>query len=259
MIFDVFPKINIFLKLTGVQGSYHTISSRFMLVFGDLKDVIEIKPSEKFSLKGDFNCEMQDNLIYRSIAELKKFLEHKKIKSSMLECLNIEVEKKIPKGAGLGGGSADAGMCLVKINELFHLGLTQKQLHYIGMKIGSDVGFFVSGYSGANVSGIGEMIQKYEEETCVFEIFTPNIFCDTKKVYSQYDKNIPLQEYDFAKTLQSSSTKQILSLYQREQLNDLFLPAINLYPELNEIQKNLGKDWYFSGSGSSFFRLKDKK
>ncbi|MDO7253631.1 4-(cytidine 5'-diphospho)-2-C-methyl-D-erythritol kinase [Helicobacter cappadocius] len=259
MIFDVFPKINIFLKIIGFQGAYHTISSRFVLAIGNLKDIIEIKSSKNFSLKGDFGCKMEENLIYRSIIELKNYLEFKNIKSSALECLHIEVEKKIPKGAGLGGGSADAGICLIKINELFDFGLTQKELQYIGSKIGSDVSFFTSKYKSANVSGIGEIIEEFREDEHTFEIFTPDIFCDTKKVYLEYDKNIQNQKPDLLKTLQHNCTEKILSLYERKELNDLLIPAINTYPELDEIQKDLGKQWHFSGSGSSFFRLKDKK
>lgn len=259
MIFDVFPKINVFLKITGFQGSYHSISSRFLLAFGELKDTIEIKTCSNFSLKGDFGCKKEDNLIYKAIVELKHYLDSKKISSSMLKCLSIEVEKKIPKGAGLGGGSANAGICLVKINEFFNLGLDKNELHSIGAKIGSDVPFFISEYKSANIYGIGEIIHKYDEQECRFEIFTPDVFCETKKVYWQYDKNIQKQKPSLLKTLENTDTYKILSSYEREELNDLLLPAINLYPKLAEIAKDLGKEWFFSGSGSSFFRFKDIK
>lgn len=259
MIFDVFPKINVFLKITGFEGSYHRISSRFLLAFGELKDTIEIKPCSNFSLQGDFDCEKENNLIYKAIIELKNYLDSKKISSSMLECLSIEVEKKIPKGAGLGGGSANAGMCLVKINEFFNLGLDKKELQSIGAKVGSDVPFFISEYKSANIYGTGEIIHQYDEGECRFEIFTPDVFCDTKKVYLEYDKNIQDQKPNLLKTLENTHTYKILSSYGRQELNDLLLPAINLYPKLARIEKDLGKEWFFSGSGSSFFRFKDMK
>lgn len=259
MIFDVFPKINVFLKITGFEGSYHRISSRFLLAFGELKDTIEIKPCSNFSLQGDFGCEKENNLIYKAIIELKNYLDSKKISSSILECLSIEVEKKIPKGAGLGGGSANAGMCLVKINEFFNLGLDKKELQSIGAKVGSDVPFFISEYKSANIYGTGEIIHQYDERECRFEIFTPDVFCDTKKVYLEYDKNIQDQKLSLLKTLKNTHTYKILSSYERQELNDLLLPAINLYPKLARIEKDLGKEWFFSGSGSSFFRFKDMK
>lgn len=259
MIFDVFPKINVFLKITGFEGSYHRISSRFLLAFGELKDTIEIKPCSNFSLQGDFDCEKESNLIYKAIIELKNYLDSKKISSSMLDCLSIEVEKKIPKGAGLGGGSANAGMCLVKINEFFNLGLDKKELQSIGTKVGSDVPFFISEYKSANIYGTGEIIHQYDEGKCRFEIFTPDVFCDTKKVYLEYDKNIQDQKLSLLKTLENTHTYKILSSYERQELNDLLLPAINLYPKLARIEKDLGKEWFFSGSGSSFFRFKDMK
>ncbi|PAF41697.1 4-(cytidine 5'-diphospho)-2-C-methyl-D-erythritol kinase [Helicobacter sp. 11S03491-1] len=263
MIFEVFPKVNIFLKIIGSKGSYHQISSRFVLTKGELKDIVEIKNAPKFSLKGNFGCQKEQNLIYKVILELKNYLDTNKKDTSMLECLDIEVQKGIPKGAGLGGGSADAGVCLSKINEFFNLALTQTQLRAIGMKVGADVSFFVSGYESANVSGIGEVLQKYDEKACELKIFTPNIPCDTKIVYERYDicQNYLSNHMDVMdiKNLEKTQSKQILLLHKRENLNDLLMPALKAYPKLAKIEKELGDEWFFSGSGSSFFCLKEKR
>ncbi|PAF48023.1 4-(cytidine 5'-diphospho)-2-C-methyl-D-erythritol kinase [Helicobacter sp. 12S02634-8] len=260
MIFEVFPKLNIFLKIVGFRGSYHKIFSRFVLAQGEVKDYIAIKSGSGFSLKGDFGCEQAQNLIYRAILALKGFLDARGKDTHLLDTLHIEVQKGIPKGAGLGGGSADAGVCLQKINEMFALGLSADALRLIGSKVGADVAFFTSGFESANVFGIGEILEKFDEKSAAFEIFVPDIFCDTRVVYAQYDMMFgkkPLPSADFLQQKNKPSI-EFLSAYQREELNDLFCAALMAYPALKEIHQDLGSEWFFSGSGSSFFRLKEQ-
>ncbi|PAF52559.1 4-(cytidine 5'-diphospho)-2-C-methyl-D-erythritol kinase [Helicobacter sp. 13S00477-4] len=258
MIFDVFPKLNIFLKILGFRSSYHLIDSRFVLAKGKLKDIIEFKISDRFSLKGDFDFPIEENLIYRCVKALKKYLDNVNKNSSMLEFLSIEVEKTIPKGAGLGGGSANAGVCLSKINEFFNLGLSQEELYSIAIGVGADVSFFVSGYASANVGGIGEILEKFDESEYNFDIFIPDLFCDTKIVYAKYDELLAKNIISFNPVFEKrkNHSDEILSSYKGRALNDLFIPAIQAYPILMNISDELGDEWFFSGSGSSFFRLK---
>ncbi|WP_104697696.1 MULTISPECIES: 4-(cytidine 5'-diphospho)-2-C-methyl-D-erythritol kinase [unclassified Helicobacter] len=257
LIFDVFPKINIFLKIIGVdERGYHLLDSRFHLVRGGLKDTIFIKPSSFFSLKGDFGCQLHQNTIYLAVVEMKKFLESKGRKATILDNIAIEVEKNIPRGGGLGGGSADAGGVLFHLNQKF-FNLTSQELCEIGKKVGADVPFFVTQYMSANVYGIGEQVEYFEEEILDFEIFVPEISCNTKMVYSEYDRKPikTLLSYEYQKFSKMPS-KDILKIYDRKQLNDLLYPALNIYPELKNFERDLGDEWFFSGSGSSFFRLR---
>ncbi|PAF44496.1 4-(cytidine 5'-diphospho)-2-C-methyl-D-erythritol kinase [Helicobacter sp. 11S02596-1] len=268
MIFDVFPKLNIFLKILGIKGSYHEIFSRFVLAKGQLKDIVEIKTSENFCLKGDFGCQQEDNLIYRAIIALEAFLKEHNKDFSMLKNLSIEVQKGIPSGAGLGGGSADAGMCLRKINEFFDLGLDTATLCLIGSKVGADVAFFASGFESANVSGFGEIIERFNEPSYDFEIFVPDVFCDTANVYRQYDKMLQEGALSLSPAWQNHQENSDKILFSntnksnkdaacgRGSLNDLFYPALRAYPALLHTHNTLGNEWFFSGSGSSFFRLK---
>lgn len=257
LTFDVFPKINIFLKIVGLDAKgYHLLDSRFYLARGQLRDTISIRPSSFFSLKGDFDCQLHKNTIYLALVEMKKFLESKGIKTTPLNNIAIEVEKNIPTGGGLGGGSADAGGVLFHLNQRF-FNLTSQELCEIGKRVGADIPFFITQYESANIYGIGEQIEFFDEEVLEFEIFTPKIFCDTKRVYSQYDKKSikTLLSYEYQKFSKIPS-RDILKIYDRKQLNDLLLPALSIYPELKDLEKDLGDDWFFSGSGSSFFRLR---
>ncbi len=259
-ILDVFPKLNIFLKIIGIDSrGYHLLDSRFCLARGGLKDCIMIKPSNFFFIKGNFDCALEDNTIYRAIMALKKFLELRGISSAPLHSIAIEVEKHIPTGAGLGGGSANAGAVLYYLNEeFFHLPL--QDLYFIGRDIGADVPFFISQYVSANVYGIGDVLEEFKEEALEFEILTPKIHCETKKVYMQFDhkkQKKTLLSYSYQKFATKNSL-DILKLYDRRQLNDLLSPAMQIYPQLRNFEKNLGDEWFFSGSGSSFFRLRGK-
>ena len=251
MKIDSPAKINIFLKITGVRDNYHTILSRFVKI-DSLKDTLYFKPSDKFDIIGDFDCDIKQNSIYKAYILLKdidpkveKFFKNYK----------VIVEKNIPKFAGLGGGSSNAASFLKLSNQVLSLNLSQKRLHDIGMRIGADVAFFLSDFKSANVSGIGEIINEFKEELPKFEIFTPKISCSTPKVYQEFRKNyLPTIDTKFANRLKDLKSVDILNEFEAIKLNDLLSPALTLYPELKNFISNR---WFFSGSGSSIFRKID--
>ena len=275
LVFDAYPKVNVFLKIIGIDArGYHLLDSRFCLARGALKDTICIKTADTFSLKGNFTCSMEDNTIYKALHSLKQYLESsgRAHEAKKLENLSIEVEKNIPTGAGLGGGSSDAGALLWHLNEEF-FSLSMPELYEVGARVGADVCFFLSRQESANVYGVGEVIEAFEEEALEFEIYTPPIACDTKKVYEEYDRGVRSGvglrgvdlmhggslthgDYHYKQFAMESSAK-ILARGEREELNDLYAPALRAYPALKDYALTLGKEWFFSGSGSSFFRLKE--
>ena len=275
LVFDAYPKVNVFLKIIGIDArGYHLLDSRFCLARGGLKDTICIKTADTLSLKGNFTCSMEENTIYKALRSLKQYLESsgRAHEVKKLENLSIEVEKNIPTGAGLGGGSSDAGALLWHLNEEF-FSLSMPELYEVGARVGADVCFFLSRQESANVYGVGEVIEAFEEEALEFEIYTPPIACDTKKVYEEYDRgvrsNVGLRgadlmhggslmdrDYHYKQFAMESSAK-ILARGEREELNDLYAPALRAYPALKDHALILGKEWFFSGSGSSFFRLKE--
>lgn len=275
LVFDAYPKVNVFLKIIGIDArGYHLLDSRFCLARGALKDTICIKIADTFSLKGNFTCSMEDNTIYKALRSLKQYLESsgRAHEAKKLENLSIEVEKNIPTGAGLGGGSSDAGAVLWHLNEEF-FSLSMPELYEVGARVGADVCFFLSRQESANVYGVGEVIEAFEEEALEFEIYTPPIACDTRKVYEEYDRGVrsgvglrgadlihggSLMDRDYHyKQFAMESSAKILARGEREELNDLFAPALRAYPALKDHALTLGKEWFFSGSGSSFFRLKE--
>jgi 4-diphosphocytidyl-2-C-methyl-D-erythritol kinase len=151
--------------------------------------------------------------------------------------------------AGLGGGSSDAAAFLLLVNKKANLNLSTNELVEIGKKIGSDVPFFLYDTDVANVYGRGEIVEPINEEAIDIEVFTPPIECSTPLVYKTYKEQFfNPKDTDFDKI----PTKELLNTKKSTELNDLLMPALTLYPELNKY-KDFG---FFSGSGSSFFRPK---
>lgn len=252
--YKAYAKVNIFLKITGTRGDYHEIISRFMKV-PTLYDELSFIPKtdETFQIIGDFNCATEQNTIYKAYLALYEVTKSETL-VKLLRDNAIHVNKKIPSFAGLGGGSSDAATFLKMCNKVLDLGLSKSQLAAIGAKVGADVPFFVYDYESANVSGIGEIVEKFDEEPLELVIYTPKIEVSTPKVYQTY-RELYFDPIDNAKTnlLKHMRSLEVLKNFSIDEVNDLFQPALHNYPALKEIQK---KGYFFSGSGSSFFTLK---
>lgn len=251
--YNAFAKVNIFLKITGKRGDYHTISSRFVRV-NSLYDTLwfEEKENGEFEIKGEFNCPIKDNTIYKAYNALLEATKSTKL-ITWMQNHRVCVEKRIPSFAGLGGGSSDAATFLHMCNDTLDLGLSAYTLATIGLKVGADVPFFVYGYHSANVSGIGEIVEPFIESSLEFEIYTPDIAISTPAVYQYYRQHLyaPISE-DESHYLQQTPSIKTLQNMSAIEANDLYSSALGCYPELHT------KDgWFFSGSGSSFFRLKE--
>ncbi len=265
MIIHSYPKVNICFKITGFLGNYCEIASRFALAkSANLYDTIEIRQSDSFKISGNFDCKMNDNTIFKAKESLQSFLESRGDSTNRatgrickeLEYFHIVVDKKIPTFAGLGGGSSNAASYLMAMNEILELNLTPKDLVQIASRVGADVSFFVLGFSSANVFGIGEGVEFFNEKVPELEFFTPPIQCSTKAVYDEYRAMNARGEAHFYKNARELLANDSAILLQKNTinfLNDLYAPACKIYPQLRDFTKD---GYFFSGSGSSFFRLK---
>ncbi len=253
MTYKAYAKVNIFLKIVGTRGDYHEICSRFILV-DTLFDTLCFVPKKNdvdFELSGDFGCELEQNTIYKAFTALCEAGFKEGIKEIFSKNA-LHVEKNIPSFAGLGGGSSDAATFLHMVNKKANLGLSSVELANIGLKVGADVPFFIYGYTSANVSGIGEVVEKFNEEPLSIEVFTPNIKCDTGIIYKTFRRECKI-ETTLANKMKELSSKTLLQAYSDTELNDLLEAALKVDKNINKYRK---KDWFFSGSGSSFFRVK---
>lgn len=254
MVYKAHAKVNIFLKIVGTREHYHEISSRFMLV-KNLFDTLEFRPktgNEPFELVGDFNCALEDNTIYKMYLALKNRGYAKPV-DEVMSHYALHVNKKIPTGAGLGGGSSDSAAFLKMLNVKAKLGLSLEEMLKIGVTVGADVAFFICGYHSANVSGIGEKVEEWDEKWLDIEVFTPPIACHTGLVYKTFREYF-LQNISVNPAFKMSmmNSASLVKTFSKEELNDLFGASLKAYPELLDYSK---EGWFFSGSGSSFFKV----
>ncbi|MDO8603716.1 MAG: 4-(cytidine 5'-diphospho)-2-C-methyl-D-erythritol kinase [Candidatus Omnitrophota bacterium] len=177
-------KLNLYLDVLKKRpDGYHNIETIFEKI--DLKDEIIIKEKGK-GLKvraTPFNCSQgKENTVYKAAKALFK-------ESGVDLNLDIEIKKRIPVSAGLGGGSSDAASALKAINEIFKLGVSAKRLFTISSDIGKDVPFFMLETPFAVGRGTGERLEKIKLDKDFFHILIkPSISLSTKMMYQRIDK-----------------------------------------------------------------------
>lgn len=176
----------------------------------------------------------------------------------------VTVCKRIPAGAGLGGGSSNAAGVLVGFNQLFNLDLDESTLVSLGLKLGSDVGFAVAALLGkpaAMVTGLGDHIESVRLPHVVhLTLIFPPFGCPTGEVYRKFDELLPGSaagvDVNRVKTLLSMSPIATDALF-----NDLAQPACAVRPKLREIRDSISKllatPVHVTGSGSTLFVLAD--
>jgi 4-diphosphocytidyl-2-C-methyl-D-erythritol kinase len=171
----------------------------------------------------------------------------------------VVVEKNIPTGAGLGGGSSDAGAFMRLFNEVCKLEIDTPTLAKMGSTVGADIPFFVYDYDSANVSGFGEIVEPFDDEAFEIELFMPDIHCDTPLVYRTFKKYLfdEIEPSSF-EGWEKLTTKEVLSKVNALEANDLYRASHIAYPKLQMVFRHqaMTDEWYFSGSGSTFFRIK---
>ena len=245
-----YAKVNIFLKIVGIRDNYHLIASRFVIV-KNLFDTISFikKDVDNFSIEGNFSCVLEKNTVYKAYKELEKFDEVKEFFKKNI----VKIDKNIPEFAGLGGGSSNCATFLNMVNIACNLNLNKEELAKIGSNIGADVPFFVYEFDSANVSGIGEIVEEFKEELINIEVITPKIACDTGKIYKNFrEKFYKELNKDEVKELFVTNSKDILKKFSINEANDLYFSALDLNQDLKKFEKD---NWFFSGSGSSFFKI----
>ncbi|MFV5264284.1 4-(cytidine 5'-diphospho)-2-C-methyl-D-erythritol kinase [Acinetobacter courvalinii] len=215
-------KLNLFLHITGRRDNgYHELQTIFQLI--DLYDWMTFEPhaEENIQIEGLAEVRLEQNLIYRAAQLLRP---HAKKACG----LNIRIEKNIPMGAGLGGGSSNAATTLIVLNQLWQCGLNEQQLADYGVQLGADVPIFVFGRN-AWAEGIGEHLSFIDLAQKKFIILKPDCFISTQQLFSQ-------------KTLTRDSKITKFCAYQIEPSNfgNNFEPlARQLYPEVEEAMQYL--------------------
>jgi len=195
------------------------------------------------------------NLTYIAFQKLRE-----RYPSKIKEGIKIYIEKNIPVGAGLGGGSSDAAAVLLGIRDLWNIGVSNKILKMIASQLGSDVPFFID-CKPALAKGRGEILKEidYNIGRWILLIY-PDINISTSWAYKNFNFILTnrIKNINFNNLIKKNILK-----FRNLIFNDLEIPVFSKYPQLREIKENLYKSGaefaLMSGSGSCLYGLfKDK-
>lgn len=256
-----YAKINLILRVGApITGGYHPICSWMHTI--DLKDTITIEMLEseesvfdiRWSDGSEVEWDTQSDLVYRAHSIFEELL-------SKSVPVRVRVQKDIPAGGGLGGGSSNAAGMFMALNEITNAGLSQDQLRTLAHELGTDIPFFIETECFANctppppaiVSGIGDRIDRTPRMDTAITLLIPSFGCPTGAVYSAFDELPASDQLDCA-SVQSAAMGSGVDLPVIS--NDLCDPAKRSVPELAEVfdrLNKLGVSPHLSGSGSTMF------
>lgn len=249
---NAYAKINLGLQVINKRkDGFHNINTVFYKT--KLYDELIFKPlvSNEIIINSDYNIPLEDNLIYKTI---------KKIQNRTKKEFGAEINlyKKIPVGAGLGGGSSNSASTILAIDELFDLNLSYSEKMIIAQSLGSDIPFFLNGKTAIG-QGRGEKLEYFDFQINDYlYIINPNIHIDTKVSYNSLNRDSkPRNKINFKMILGKS--KHNNSLLNEFIINDFEKTIFEKYPEILTLKNqlyNLGANFaLMSGSGSSVFAI----
>jgi len=251
----VFPtaKINLGLHIHSKQADgFHNIETIFYPVHS-LSDILEIIPSEKPNYSFQQSGIVIDNQDDSNLVEKAYLLLQKRYN---LPSVDMFLYKKIPVGAGLGGGSSDAAFALKLLNTVFKLNLSNEKLKEYAAELGSDCPFFIDNISAIGTGRGNELlpypIPQLSDKQIV--IITPDVFISTAQAYKScrpVKRTISLSEI----------ISQPLQTWKDLLINDFENTLFPIYPQLQKIKEDLYQRGAIyaslSGSGSSLYGIFD--
>jgi 4-diphosphocytidyl-2-C-methyl-D-erythritol kinase len=234
-------KINQFLHVTGRRSDgYHTLET--LLIPIDRCDWITLEPREGVDIvriAGAEGVDPDEDLAIRAARLLQR-------RCGVERSVAIHLDKRIPMGSGLGGGSSDAATVLLGLNRLWGLGCSRAQLAALALELGADVPFFIFG-EPAFASGIGEALERFSIPPTWFVVLTPRVSVSTAAIFATPEL-----------TRHTPSAK-IRAFSEAYGGNDLQAVAVSRFPEISTYLAGLAREVAsdvkvaMSGSGSSVF------
>ena len=254
-------KINLSLNLSGKKNKgFHDLIT--FICFGSFSDKLKLKPSKSFSYKINSSIQdivLKDDLVLKVIHKIKKIYNLEELPK-----IDLVLEKNIPLGSGLGGGSADAAAAIRLMNNFLELGMSQDQMCSFGMDLGTDIPAciiskpLIAYGAGEKIAKV-DFIKKYQ-----MLIIYPNIEISTKEIFNLVK---PIKN----KNLNLNKIKKSIELYNLDNNNSFFKGlsndlqgyAIQNYPVLKNVINvlNLNKSFFsrMTGSGSACFGFFEDK
>ncbi|HEX4948764.1 MAG TPA: 4-(cytidine 5'-diphospho)-2-C-methyl-D-erythritol kinase [Blastocatellia bacterium] len=249
-----FAKINWTLEILGRRADgYHEL--RTILQTVDVRDQLSFAATESGIVLTCDNAEVpcdETNLVYRAAMLLRELTDCDK-------GAKIDLQKRIPMGAGLGGGSSNAAITLLALLQLWELEVAPRDLFQLGSQLGSDVPFFFLGGTGI---GIGRGDEVYPMADVAAEhllLVNPGVHVPTREIYgnlpSELTRSPALNNMPFS--LEAAYARMHGAQWQLH--NDLERPALALYPLIGQVKQRLSElnatAVLMSGSGATVFAV----
>lgn len=188
-------KLNLFLYITGQrEDGYHTLQTLFQFLdYGDTLTIEPRKDGKICLLTPVEGVPDEENLIVRAARLLmKRAAETERLAAS---CgADIAIEKRLPMGGGLGGGSSNAATVLVALNHLWQCGLSVDELAQLGLTLGADVPVFVRGHA-AFAEGVGELLTPVDPPEKWYLVAHPGVSIPTPLIFGDpaLPRNTPVR------------------------------------------------------------------
>jgi len=252
-------KLNLFLHIIGRrEDGYHSLQSVFQLL--DYSDKIKLSLTQdglirraKSSDAETLNIPFETDLCVRAA----KLIQAKKnINSSLNLGVEISLNKKLPIGGGIGGGSSNAATVLHGLNQLWDCQLSSDELADLGLQLGADVPVFVKGYS-AWAEGIGEQLTSINLKEKWFVVIHPNIFASTADIFADQGLTRDCDTLKIARFLEGNRFN-----FLSDKFRNVFEPIVTKkYPEIATAINWLStySPARLTGTGSCVFASFDSK
>ena len=243
-------KLNLFLHVTGRRADgYHLLQSVFQLIDRADRLHFDLRDDESIVRTNDVpGVPADQDLVIRALRLLQA--EYARRHGQLPPGISVAVEKVLPMGGGLGGGSSDAATALMAANALWEAGLSREELMALGLPLGADIPFFLFGET-AFAEGVGEALQAVPGPECWYVVIEPGVAVPTPAIFSAPDltrDSKPVRIADFSSHTDSCSTVGFGK-------NDLQDVAMRLFPPVAEAVEWLGSygDARMTGSGACVF------
>lgn len=239
-------KLNLFLHVVGRRADgYHLLQTLFRFI--DLSDTLHFTSrtdGEVCRINSLEGVPPEQDLCVRAARLLQQ-------ETGCTLGVDIELEKRIPMGGGLGGGSSDAATTLLALNRLWSLGLSRERLMRLGLSLGADVPVFVFG-DNAFAEGVGERLQAYPLPAACYVVLCPPVQVPTAQIFTHPE----LTRNTISMTMRALPKGADFRAGRQDGLNnDLQAVACKLYPEVAEYLAWLAKfaPALMTGSGACVF------
>jgi 4-diphosphocytidyl-2-C-methyl-D-erythritol kinase len=253
MIVNSPAKVNLFLYVTGKKpDGYHTLFSLMTKI--DLYDQIDLDfDTEDIRIKCR-NSEVPEDSTNLAYIAAKLFFKKTGIKKGV----SIDLDKKIPTGAGLGGGSSNAASVLNALNEYYDNPLNMEDLMVTGLEIGADVPFFL--YKGSAIAeGVGEVLESCDLKKYYMILIFPGIGVSTATIFEKLNLTLTKCSKKIKELLLWDRKQNIPVDVKKHLWNDLEIVTANICPEIkaakNALSKSGAESVLMTGSGSTVFGL----